>query len=285
MTKVKTVFAAFATAATLIVAPAFGQEAEADSHAQPQIEAQSWSFAGPFGKYDEHQLQRGFQVFREVCSGCHSARLIAFRNLSEEGGPGFTEEQVKALAAEYQVTDPSVAEGQRPGVAADYWPSPFASEQEARDANGGAVPPDFSVLAKARGTTQPGLWWVLNYFTAFQEGGPDYIHALLNGYEEPPQGTEVPEGKYYNNFFPGHSIGMAPPLSDGAVTYEVAEGEQAVPLTLDQYSKDVAAFMMWAAEPHLNSRKAAGFRVILFLLVFAGLMWMTKSKLWSRVKH
>lgn len=283
MTKVKTLLGVVAAAALLLAGPVLAQEA--DQHAQPLVPQQSWTFAGPFGKYDEHQLQRGFQVFQEVCSNCHSARLLAFRNLFEEGGPGFSEAQVKALAAKYQVADPTVAAGKRPGVPADRWPSPFATEQEARDANGGAVPPDFSVLAKARGIVQPGLSWVLNYFTAFQEGGPDYIHGLLNGYRDPPAGTEVPEGKYYNLYYPGHAIGMPPPLADGAVQYEAAEGEQPVPLTADQYSKDVAAFMMWVAEPHLTARKESGFRVILFLLLFAGLMMFTKSRLWGRVAH
>jgi ubiquinol-cytochrome c reductase cytochrome c1 subunit len=259
--------------------------ASAQEHSTPEIHKEDWSFAGVFGTYDENQLQRGFQVFREVCASCHSARLIAFRNLSEEGGPGFSEAQVKALAAEYQVNDAEAEGGRRPAVPADRWPSPFASDQEARDANGGAIPPDFSVLAKARGTTQPGLWWILNYFTAYQEGGPDYIHALLNGYEEtPPEGAEIPAGKYYNHYFPGHAIGMPPPLADGQVAYE--EGETgSVPLTVEQYSRDVSAFMMWMADPHLAARKATGFRVILFLFLFAGIMWMVKKKLWKGIEH
>ena len=141
------------------------------------------------------------------------------------------------------------------------------------------------MIAKARGTTQPFPWWILNYFTPYAEGGPDYIHALLNGYEEtPPEGTEIPEGKYFNHFFPGNAIGMAPPLSDGAITYEESESGS-VPLTLDQYSRDVSAFLMWMAEPHLVERKEAGLRVIAFLLLFAGIMWFVKQKLWSRVEH
>lgn len=252
----------------------------------PPIEKQSWSFAGIFGTYDQNQLQRGFQVFREVCSSCHGARLIAFRNLAEEGGPAFSEEQVKALAAEYEVADTTADGGVRAAVPADRWPSPFATEQDARDANGGALPPDFSVLAKARGVKEEGLWWVLNYFTGYSEGGPDYIHALLNGYhEEAPEGFELAEGKYYNDYFPGHAIGMAPPLSDGQITYEVAEGETEVPLTLEQYSTDVAAFMMWMAEPHLAGRKQTGFVVLLFLVMFAGLMYATKRRIWQGIEH
>jgi ubiquinol-cytochrome c reductase cytochrome c1 subunit len=254
-----------------------------------EIAKQSWTFSGPFGTYDKNQLQRGFQIFREVCASCHGARLISFRNLQEPGGPEFSEEQIKALAAEYQIADPTAESGERPRVPADRWPNPFDSEQDARDANGGALPPDFSVLAKARGTTQPFPWWILNYFTAYQEGGADYVHALLTGYHEEvpasaPEGFELPEGKYYNDYFPGHAIGMAPPLADGLITYE--EGESgAVPLTLEQYSTDVAAFMQWMADPHMVSRKEAGFRVMLFLILFAGLMWLVKRKLWRNVHH
>jgi ubiquinol-cytochrome c reductase cytochrome c1 subunit len=282
MFNTKTILAALALVAGFAL-PAVGQE---DSHATPHIEKQSWSFAGIFGTYDEHQLQRGFQVFREVCASCHGARLMAFRNLAEEGGPGFSEEQVKALAAEYEVVDPTADGGVRAGVPADRWPSPFATEQDARDANGGALPPDFSVLAKARGVTDAFPFWIFNYFTGYSEGGPDYIHALLNGYhEEAPEGFELADGKYYNDYFPGHAIGMAPPLSDEQVSYEVGEGEIAVPLTVDQYSKDVAAFMMWVAEPHLAGRKQTGFVVLLFLVVFAGLMYATKRRIWQGIEH
>nr|WP_295888310.1 cytochrome c1 [uncultured Devosia sp.] len=290
MFNTKTILAAVALVAGFAL-PAAAQE----GHSTPHIEKQSWSFAGIFGTYDQNQLQRGFQVFREVCSSCHSARLIAFRNLSEEGGPSFSEEQIKALAAEYEVADPTADGGVRKAVPADRWPSPFATEQDARDANGGALPPDFSVLAKARGVKEDGLWWIANYFTGYSEGGPDYIHALLNGYhEEVPEtaphnsdGTpfQLPEGKYYNDFFPGHAIGMAPPLSDGQITYEVAEGETEVPLTLQQYSTDVAAFMMWMAEPHLAGRKQTGFVVLLFLVLFSGLMYATKRRIWQGIEH
>lgn len=268
----------------LLVSILFAVAPVAASEGTPEIKKEPWSFAGPFGTYDRNQLQRGFQVFREVCSSCHSARLMAFRNLSEPGGPEFTEGQVKALAAEYEINDPEAEGGKRPAIPADRWPSPFASEREAREANGGALPPDMSVLAKARGTKQPFPWWILNYFTAYSEGGPDYIHALLNGYETPSEGAEIPEGKSYNKYFPGNAIGMAPPLSDGLVTYEAGE-TGSVPLTVEQYSRDVAAFLMWVAEPHLVARKEAGFQVITFLLLFAGLMYLVKRKLWSRVEH
>ncbi|MHA6297364.1 cytochrome c1 [Devosia sp. CAU 1758] len=283
MFKTKIIIAAFAALAGFAALPV---QAAEDSHSTPHIERQGWSFAGIFGTYDEHQLQRGFQVFREVCASCHSAHLISFRNLAEPGGPGFSEAQVKALAAEYEVADPTAEGGRRAGVAADRWPSPFANDQEARDANGGSLPPDFSVLAKARGVVDPFPTWVFNYFTGYQEGGADYIHALLNGYhEEAPEGFELPEGKYYNDYFPGHAIGMAPPLADGSVTYTPNEDGVMVPETLEQYSTDVSAFMMWMAEPHLVSRKQTGFVVLLFLVLFAGLMYGTKRKLWSGIEH
>lgn len=284
MFKTKILIAALAAVVGMASAPAIA--AEGGAH----IERQSWSFAGIFGTYDEHQLQRGFQVFREVCSSCHSANLISFRNLAEEGGPSFSEAQVKALAAEYEVDDPTADGGRRPAVPADRWPAPFANEQDARDANGGALPPDFSVLAKARGVTDPFPTWVFNYFTGYQEGGADYIHALLNGYHEEvpetaPEGFELAEGKYYNDYFPGHAIGMAPPLADGSVTYTPGEDGVTVPETLEQYSTDVAAFMMWLAEPHLVSRKQTGFAVLLFLVLFSGLMYATKRKLWAGIEH
>ena len=250
------------------------------------IEKQPWTFAGIFGTFDKHQLQRGFQVFQEVCSSCHSMNLMAFRNLSEPGGPEFTEGQVKALAATYEIADPDAEGGVRPGVPADRWPAPFATEQDARDANGGALPPDLSVMAKARSTTQPFPWWILNYFTAYSEGGPDYIHALLTGYEEtPPEGAEVPEGKYYNHVFPGHAIGMAPPLQDDLLTYETGPNGETVPTTIDQYARDLSAFLMWIAEPHLVDRKETGFKVMAFLFLFTILLYLVKRKLWAKVEH
>lgn len=280
MFAIKTILAA-GLAAVLAVAPALAQE-----HENITIEKQHWSFGGIFGTYDKNQLQRGFQVYREVCSSCHSANLIAFRTLAQDGGPEFSEGQVKELAVQYDIADPTADGGSRKGVAADHFPPPFATEQDARDANGGALPPDFSVLAKARGVADAFPWWLTNYFTTYAEGGPDYIHALLNGYEaNPPADFALPEGKYYNHVFPGHAIGMPPPLSDGLVAYVTAEGQEEVPQTTDQYSKDVAAYMMWMAEPGLVARKETGFKVLLFLVLFAGLMYATKRKLWAGIEH
>jgi ubiquinol-cytochrome c reductase cytochrome c1 subunit len=279
-TMFRTGLTAALVAAALAATPALAQEHVA-------IEKQSWTFAGVFGTFDQEQLQRGFQVFQNVCANCHAARLLAFRNLSQEGGPAFSEEQVKALAASYTIADPEAEGGTRPGIPADHWPQ-ILSDADARAAYG-VVPPDLSVIAKARSVSDAFPNWLFNYFTTYGEGGPDYIHALLTGYEdEVPDGTtnsdgtpfQLPDGKYYNHYFPGHAISMPPPLADGSVEY--AEG---VPKTLDQYSRDIAAFLMWMAEPHLVERKTDGFRVMIFLLLFAGLMFAVKDRLWRPIHH
>ncbi|GEP02675.1 cytochrome c1 [Methylobacterium oxalidis] len=272
-------FAAFLGASAL---PALGAEA-------PQPPLQSWSFAGVFGRFDQAQLQRGFQVYKEVCSACHSMKLVAFRNLSQEGGPGYSPAQVKALAATYQVKDGPNDSGEmfeRPGRPADTFPPPFPNDQAAAAANGGKAPPDFSVLAKARTFERGFPKFVFDAlpFVGYSEQGVDYIHALLTGYKDPPEGKEVPAGTYYNEYYPGHLIAMPNPISDGQVTYpKNDQGEPVVPETVDQYSKDVAAFMAWAAEPHMMARKALGFRVILFLIVLSGLLYYVKKKVWADV--
>jgi len=244
-----------------------------------------WSFAGPFGTFDRAQLQRGYQVYREVCATCHSMSLIYFRNLAEPGGPGFTEEQVRALAAEFQVQDGPDENGEmfeRPGRPSDPFPAPFPNENAARASNNGAYPPDLSLLAKARAVSDGFPGFIFNLFTMYQEFGPDYIYSLLTGYQDPPEGVAVPEGQYYNPYFvAGNALAMPPPLSDGQVDY----AQEGVPETVDQYSRDVAAFMMWAAEPHLETRKATGFVVMTFLLVLAGLVWYTKRKVWAGEPH
>ena len=294
MIKISTIFAA-ALISLGLAGPVLAQETHKPVNlGVEEVQKQHWSFAGLFGTYDQMQLQRGFQVFREVCANCHSARLLAFRNLGEEGGPKFSEGQVKELAAQYKVTDVGVEGGQRTALASDHWPPPFATELDARAANGGALPPDMSVLAKARSVEDAFPNWVFNYFTTYAEGGPDYIHALLNGYEaEVPSGVtdaqgqpfQLAEGKYYNKVFPGHAIGMPPPLSDGQVSYAAAADGSTVPLTLDQYSKDVSAYLMWLAEPHLDVDKQAGFRVLTFLILFAVLMYLVKNRVWRHVEH
>ena len=271
------------TAAALAVAPAAFA-----AGAAPIPPSLSWTFSGPFGTYDNTQLQRGFKVFREVCAACHSAEYLAFRNLSQPGGPEFSAAQVKALAAEYKVKAGPNDQGEmyeRPARPADYWPSPFPNRQAAEAANGGAYPPDMSVIAKARTYERGFPWFVFDIFTQFQEQGPDYLAALLTGYVDAPAGVSVPAGKYYNTYFPGHIIAMPPPLNDGAVEYPKGpDGRPQVPETKAQYAKDVTAFLMWVAEPKLEQRKELGLKVMLFLLVFAGLLYFTKKKIWSKVE-
>ncbi len=247
---------------------------------QVQPPREKWSFSGPFGKFDPGQLQRGFKVYREVCANCHSLSMVAFRNLAEEGGPGFTEAQARAIAAEYQIKDGPNDQGdmfERPGRLSDYFPAPFPNEQAARAANGGAYPPDMSTLAKARTYERGFPWFVFDIFTQFQEQGPDYLHAVLNGYEEPPAGQKPAQGNlHYNKYFPGHWIAMPKPIQDGQVEYT-----DGAPTTVDQYSRDVTAFMVWAAEPHLVDRKRLGLVVMFFLIVFAGLLYFTKRRVWA----
>ena len=249
---------------------------------------QKWTFSGPFGRYDNNQLQRGFQVYQNVCMACHSLSGMSFRNLSEKGGPEFSPEQIKELAAKWPlpVKDGPNDKGEmfeRPARAADRFPSPFANVEAAKVANGGAAPPDFTVLAKARTYSRGFPMFLVDIFTQYQEQGPDYIYALIaDGYlkdgEKPP--IPVEDGLHYNKYMPGNKIAMLAPLSDDQVAY--TDGS---PLTKQQYAKDVTAFMMWAAEPKLEERKQLGFKVMLFLIVFAGLLYFTKKKVWADVKR
>ncbi len=223
-----------------------------------RLPARDWSFSGVFGQFDRPALRRGLQVYREVCSGCHGLRLIAFRNLD---ALGYGEKEIKAIAAEYSIVDGPDDEGEmfeRAGRPSDRFPSPFPNAKAAAAANNGAVPPDLSLMAKAR------------------VGGPDYIHALLTGYEEPPADREVLEGASYNVYFPGNMIAMAPPLFEDAVEY--ADG---TPAEAEQMAADISTFLMWAAEPTLEARKAMGIRVMLFLLVFAAVLYAVKRKVWA----
>lgn len=248
-----------------------------------------WTFSGPFGRFDETQLQRGFKVFKEVCSACHAMSKLSFRNLSQEGGPGFTDEQVKALAATYQVKDGPNENGDmfdRPARPADRWPSPFPNKQASMAANGGAYPPDLSVIAKARTYERGFPLFVFDIFTQFQEQGVDYLASFLTGFKDPaPEGVTVPDGKYYNTYYPGHIVAMPNVLNDGLVEYpKDADGKPQAPETAQQYAKDVASFLMWVAEPHLEARKELAFRVMAFLIVLAGLLYFTKRKIWSNVE-
>ena len=272
----------------LIAAAVFGLSAPAFAAGETPVPPQlSWSFQGPFGTFDRAQLQRGFKVYREVCASCHGLSYVAFRNLSQPGGPEFSEAQVRALAAEYQIQDGPNEAGdmfERPGRPADHFPSPFPNENAAAAANGGKAPPDLSLMAKARTYERGVPWFITDVFRQYSENGVDYLVALMTGYVEPPADFQVPEGGHYNAYYPGHVIAMPNPLSDGQVEYPKAEGGQAVvPETVDQYARDVTAFLMWAAEPHLEARKRLGFQVMLFLIVLAGLFYFTKKKIWARV--
>ena len=247
-----------------------------------------WTFGGPFGKYDPQQLQRGFQIYKEVCSACHAMSMVAFRNLSSRTGLKYTPEQVQALAASYQIADGPNSSGEmfeRPGRASDYFPKPFLNEQAARAANGGAYPPDLSLMARARAVTRGFPNFVFDVFTQYQENGPDYIYSLLTGYQDPPAGVTVAPGQYYNPYFiSGPALAMPPPLSDGLVKYAQNGDEDKgndVPETVDQYAKDVASYLMWAAEPHLVERKSLGLNVMVFLIVLSGLVYYTKKRVWA----
>ncbi|NVP58127.1 cytochrome c1 [Mycoplana rhizolycopersici] len=260
-----------------------GAEAE---HATPHYpinhpREQDWSFAGPFGKYDKGQLQRGLKVYTEVCAACHSMNLVAFRTLTDLG---YSEDQVKAFAANYEVQDGPNADGEmfmRKAVPSDYFPSPFPNEAAAAASNNGAAPPDFSLIAKARGITRGFPQFVIDIFTQYQEGGPDYIYSLLTGYQDPPAGVEVAEGTHYNPYFANAAaLAMAMPLSADQVTYD-----DGAPQTVDQYAHDVSAFLMWAAEPHLETRKRMGFMVMVFLVIFTGLIYLTKKSVYASKEH
>jgi ubiquinol-cytochrome c reductase cytochrome c1 subunit len=251
-------FAAALALAAAGLAPAARAQEEHAIH----LKDLSWSSEGLFGSFDRAAVQRGLQVYREVCQSCHGLKYIAFRNLADIG---YDEDQIKAIAAEYEITDGPNDQGemfQRPGIPSDRVPSPYPNEAAAAAANGGKAPPDLSLMAKAR------------------MGGEDYLYSLLTGYEEAPAEFEVPEGGYYNAYFPGHVIAMPPPLSDDQVTY--ADGTKA---TVAQMSQDVSEFLMWAAEPKLEARKQTGIKVILFLIVVTGLTFALKRKVWADVPH
>ena len=223
-----------------------------------------WSFKGFFGKFDRAQLQRGYQVYTEVCSACHSIKYLSYRNLSQPGGPEFSDQQAKIIASQFEVIDGPNSEGEmftRPARLSDKFVGPYANEQAATAANGGAYPPDMSVLVKAR------------------QGGADYIYSLLMGYEDPPSGITLDDGVYYNKYMPGNNIKMAKPLSAGAVEY--ADGTDS---SEEQMAKDVVAFLTWAAEPHLEARHKIGFRAIIYLFIIAILVYFSMKKLWSRIE-
>ena len=222
---------------------------------------QQWPFEGVFGTYDRAALQRGFQVYKEVCAVCHPVKHLYFRDLEELG---YTEDQVKGIAAQVQVTDGPNDQGemfQRPARPSDKIPGPFPNDQAARAANNGALPPDLSLITKAR------------------EGGPDYIEALLTGFKDAPAGFKMNPNMYFNEYFAGHQIAMPPPLTQ-ADQVKYADGTQG---SVPQMAHDVVSFLSWAAEPNLDERHRMGFKVILFLLIASGVFYAAKRKIWARV--
>ena len=267
---------------------AAAQPAQAATTSAP-LKDVSWSFDSPVGKFDQEQLQRGYKVYHDVCSSCHSMKLMSYRNLGQQGGPFYDPKYpnpndnpyVKTLVKDFQVPDIDTDTGdaiKRPATAADRFISPFPNEYAARASNGGALPPDLSLIAKAR------------------EDGPRYIYSLLTGYVAAPAGLKVPAGKYYNPYYPGDLtaywsgdpknvpaggfIGMPFQLTPDRVTFD--DGKKA---TTDQEAKDVVAFLAWAAEPHADERKQSGVAVMIYLLIFAGLLYWSYRKLWRNIEH
>ena len=223
-----------------------------------------WTFKGLFGKYDRASLQRGYQVYTEVCAACHSMQYLSYRNLAEPGGPEFTEEEAKFIAASFEVLDGPNSDGEmftRPAKLSDKFVMPYENVEASKAANGGAYPPDMSVLAKAR------------------KGGADYIYSLLLGYDEPPADIKLDDGVYYNKYMYGNKIKMSAPLSDNLIEY--GDGTEA---TKEQMAKDITTFLMWSAEPHLEARHKTGFRVIVYLIILSILVYLTMKKIWSRVE-
>jgi cytochrome c1 len=255
-----------------------------------ELERMDWTFGGLTGHFDKEQLRRGYMVYKNVCAACHGVRQLYFRNLSEPGGPQFSEARVNEFAAEALVRDGPNDDGEmfeRAGLPADKIPSPYPNDKAAAAAQGGVVPPDLSLMTKARAVASAGPWymepfhWVYDVATVYQEVGADYLHALLTGYpEEPPEGVEVLPGMYYNTAFPGHQIAMPPPLVEGVVEY--ADGTAP---TVENYSRDVTAFLMWAAEPKLEERKRMGLKVLLYLAILSLLLFLSKRALWRNVEH
>jgi len=252
----------------LATAPALTPALALDTTKLP-VKKVDFSFDGPFGTYDQAALQRGFQVYKEVCSACHGLDHIAFHNLDEAGGLGFTEAQAKAIAAGYKIPADPNDKGEifddkgtrltRPGTLADKFPNPFANEEAARANNDGNLPPDLSLIVKAR------------------EGGAHYVYSIVTGFHlNPPKGFTVTAGKYYNPYFEGWNIGMPPPLTDNAVTY--SDGTKA---TVDQEAHDVATFLAWASDPKMEERKRVGFGALVFLIVLSGLLFFSYRKVWA----
>lgn len=241
-----------------------------------------WHFAGPFGTFDRGALQRGYQVYRQVCASCHGMQFLTFRNLGEPGGPFYDPDfpnpndnpVLRALAAEFIILDEPDASGlpvERPGRVADTLPDPYVNEAQARGANGGALPPDLSVIVKAR-----------HY-------GADYIRSLLLGYREPPADVELGQGLHYNPWFAGGQIAMADQLTiayeAGSLAYAETAANEGVEASVEQMANDVTEFLVWASDPHTEARKRMGFMVLIYLTIFAVLLWLSYKAIWRNVEH
>src|SRR6516225_735619 len=257
------------------------------AHEPARIARQHWSFAGLLGHFDNAQLRRGFKVYTEVCSRCHGIRRLAFRNLAEPGGPAFPEAAVKSLAATYQVDDAPDEQGKikkRPAILADGIPPPYANEQEARFALNGALPPDLSLIVRARAIEEDRPFYVvpfamlLDIARGYQESGADYVFAYLTGYADAPPGVELAESMNYNKAFAGHQTAMPNPFiaGDGLVEYDDATAP-----TVDNYARDVVAFLAWAADPRLEERKRLGLMVMGYLMITAVLLGFAKRRIWA----
>lgn len=251
---------ALAVTAMVAMGSAFAPMVLAQGHEAVSAPKQPWSFTGPFGTFDRASQQRGFQVYKEVCSNCHSMKEMYYRNLT---AIGLNEEQVKAVAASATVpggTNDAGEPVERPALPSDHFRSPYATDKAARSANGGALPPDQSLIVKAR------------------ENGSDYVYALLTGYRDAPAGVKVGEGQYYNLYFPGNQLAMPAPLQQGAVTY--ADG---TPASVEQMSRDVVQFLTWTSNPEMEARKRMGVKAVIFLTMMTGLTYMLKKKIWKDV--
>jgi cytochrome c1 len=281
-------------ALTLAGAAATSHAEEAGAPAHPHIERQDWPFGGFTGQYDQAQLQRGFQVYQQVCTACHSLKRVRFRNLAEPGGPEFPEASVKALAVAwpYQISGDLDDQGnpidRLPGLA-DQIIGPYKNDVQARAAQNGALPPDLSLIAKARSVESHAAWYsqwlymLRDIAIGYQEGGSDYLYALLTGYHQPPAGMQMTEGMSYNAAFPGHQLAMPQPLSkDNFVEYQPESGYKG---SLEQNAHDVTAFLAWASDPTLNARKQLGWQVLLYLFITTVLLYLVKKQVWSRIKH
>jgi len=274
-------------ALSLLVSLAAASPATWAASEETHVERQPWTFTGLFGRFDNVQLQRGFRVYAEVCQRCHSLKRLYFRNLVQPGGPGFSEAAIKSLAGNnYQVDDAPDEQGKinkRPAVPADSMPPPFANEQAARFAQNGALPPDLSLIARARGIEAGTPFYrvpdtmLRDIVSGYQEAGADYVYAYLLGYREPPPNMKMAEFMNYNTVFAGHQTAMANPFlgGDGLVKYD-----DGTPATVDNYARDVAAFLSWAADPTLEERKRLGLLVLFYLLITAVLLGFAKRRIW-----